>query len=237
MAHAKGTHANNPTRNASRDRAAGLRRNIRKPTIATRDAVDAVSSLLAEFPRLYAIWKSHELDPAFREELMVAVARQNDAPYCNWAHRTWAESEGARTSELEKIEQLESRGLNRSKWVAVVYARTLVASEFTKVPRVLREELAAHYTPREIADIELVARVMDLVNRISNTFDAMLSRLQLAPVKDSRLLDEVVFSGIFLTTAPPILLYLARRSGRSSVEAMRSLAGFAPRFHAEQTRA
>jgi AhpD family alkylhydroperoxidase len=236
MAHASGTHTNKPAHNASHNRAAGLRRNVHKPTITTRDAVDAVSSLLAEFPKLYAIWKSHELDPAFREELMVAVARQNDAPYCNWAHRIWAEAEGATTSELAKIERLESRGLDRRKWVAVVYARTLVASEFKKVPRGLREELAAHYTPREIADIELVARVMDLVNRISNTFDAMLSRLQLAPGKDSRLLDEVVFSAVFLTAAPPILLYLARRSDRSSVEVMRSLAGFTQRFRAEHTR-
>ncbi len=236
MAHANRTRTDNQTRNASRDRAAALRRNIRKPTITTRDAVETVSSLLAELPKLHAIWKLHELDPAFREELMVAVARQNDAPNCNWAHRTWAEAEGATMSELAKIERLQSRGLDRRKWVAVVYVRTLVTSEFTKMPPDLREELAAHYTPREIADIELVARVMDLINRISNTFDAMVSRLQFAPGKDSRLLDEVVSSAIFLTAAPPLLLYLARRSGRSFLEATRSLAGHSRRMRAEQAR-
>ena len=85
----------------------------RKNTISVSGFAGKLGSLLAEFPTLYEIWSKPSIDPAFREELMVAVARQNEAPYCNWAHRTWAASAGASEVELSKIERLDSRGLDR----------------------------------------------------------------------------------------------------------------------------
>jgi hypothetical protein len=79
------------------------------------------------------------------------------------------------------------------------------------------------YSPREVREIELVARIMDIGNRGSNTWDAMLSRLRGVPAADSRVIDEVILSGVFLATAPLVLLYLSRASGRPFLEMARSL--------------
>ena len=217
---------------ASRDRSTMAIGPARKPTISTPEAVGRLTSLLAEFPALYAIWATAELAPAFREELMVAVARQNDAPYCNWMHRTWAELEGASSSELAKIEQLDSRGLDRRKWAAVAYVRALASSDFKGTPAAMRRAMEAHYTQREISDIERVARVMDLINRMANTYDAMLSRLQRKPRGDSRVLDEAVFSATFFSVAPLMLLLMSRLSERSYLDTTRSLVDYVRRYHA-----
>lgn len=203
----------------------------RKPTINTQEFASRLTSLLAEFPTLYAIWNTPELDPAFREELMVAVARQNDAPYCHWAHRTWAESVGTSKAELAKIEQLNPRGLDRRKGAAVAYVRALASTDFKGVSRELRHAMKAHYTPGEIRDIELVARVIDLTNRTTNTYEAMLSRLQGEPSKESHVVDEMVMSGVFLTVAPPLVLLLSRYSKRSFLDTTRSLINHVQRFY------
>jgi AhpD family alkylhydroperoxidase len=208
----------------------------RKPTINTQEFASRLTSLLAEFPTLYAIWNTPEVDPAFREELMVAVARQNDAPYCGWAHRTWALSVGASKAELVKVEQLNPRGLDRRKAAAVAYVRALAATDFKRASRELRHEMEAHYTPREIRDIELVARVIDLTNRSANTYEAMLSRLQGQPNEGSHVVDEMVLSGLFLTVAPLIVLLLSRNSKRSYLDTTRSLIDHVRRFYAQEAR-
>lgn len=208
----------------------------RKPTISTRVALGSLKELMAHFPTLYTIWRTPELDPAFREELMVAVATQNDAPYCNWAHRTWAETVGASSKELEKIEQLNPRGLDPRKWTAVRFVRTLVAKDFQGVPASLRREMEAHYTAREIRDIELVARVMDLINRTANTYEGMLRRLQGKPNHDTHVVDEMVFSGVFLAVAPLMVLLLSRSSGRPYVATARGLIDHVQRSYAQQAR-
>jgi AhpD family alkylhydroperoxidase len=205
-----------------------------KRTIAIGEFAVRLKALLAEFPTLYAIWDKPEMDPAFREELMVAIARQNDAPYCNWAHRTWAESMGASEQELAKIEASQLGALAGRKRAALEYVTALAAADFKRVPRELRARMESFYTQREIGHIELVAAVMDLVNRSANTYEAMLSRLQGKPGEKTRITDEMFFSSVFLTVAPPLVLLLARYSGRSFVDTTRSLVGYVQDHYAQK---
>jgi AhpD family alkylhydroperoxidase len=215
--------------------AAGIGPN-RKPTISTREAVARLAALMSEFQELYAIWGKSKLDPAFREELMVAVARQNDAPYCSWMHRTWAELAGSSREVIEKIELLDPRGLDARKWAAVAYVRALASNDMKPVSGQLRRRVEAHFSQREIDDIELVARAMDLINRMANTFDAMVSRLQGKPAADSDILDEVVFSGLFAALAPPLVLALARYARRPFLEMARGLVDHVQPFYAQTAR-
>ena len=208
----------------------------RKPTITGAEALSRLKELLAEFPALFSIWGTPELDPAFREELMAAVARQNDAPYCSWAHRTWAEVAGSSQAELAKIEQLDPRGLDPRKWAAVAYVRALASTDFAGVPRELRRELEAHFTAREIRDIELVAKVMDLINRMSNGYDAMLARLQGKRSEQSHVVDELIFSGVFAAVAPLMVLLVSRLSERPFLDTLRSLIDHVPNFNAQKER-
>jgi AhpD family alkylhydroperoxidase len=178
---------------------------------------------MPEFPTIFRIWTTPTLDPAFREALMVAVARLNDAPYCDWAHSTWAESAGASREDIAKIGRASAHRLDRPTWVATTFVRALASTDFKHATRDLRQEMTTRYTADEIRDIELVARVMDLVNRISNTYEAMLSRLQGKPRAHTDAVDELVASGVFLWAAPLIVLVLSRNSKRSFLATTRSL--------------
>ena len=205
---------------------------FRKRTISARDFIGSLWSLVGDAPTIYKIWGKHELDPGFREELMLAVAKLNDCRYCSWGHQEWANMAGVPNEELARIEQVDSEGFDRRKWVAFSYVRAYVSGKPDSVPGELRQEMRDNYTAYEIKEIELVARIMDIGNRGANTWDAMLSRLKGKPAADSHILDEAVLSIAFLTTAPVVVAYLAYASKRSYRDMARSLIDYVK--HAEE---
>jgi hypothetical protein len=83
------------------------------------------------------------------------------------------------------------------------------------------------YTSRQMRQIDLVARLMDIGNRGGNTFEALLSRRRGVPAPGSRLFDELVLSAVFLVSAPLVLAYLSRASGRPFLELTRELVAYA----------
>lgn len=203
---------------------------FRKRTMTARQFVGGMMSLAPKAATLYQVWLKHEIDPGFREELMVAVSRLNDCRYCSWGHHEWAHMIGVPDDELAHIEQMDPSGFDRRKWVAISYVRALVSVDFGTVEKELMNEMKLNYSPREIREIELIAKVMDIANRGSNTWDAMLSRLRGAPANDSHVLDEVVLSGAFLATAPVVFFFLARASKRGFFEMARSLIDYTKHY-------
>ena len=192
--------------------------------------VRSAGSLAAEAGTLYRIWARHDVDPGFREELMLAVSRLNDCRFCTWGHHEWAQLNGVSDEELAGLEQLDASGFDRRKWIAIRYVRALVERDFMGVQPELRRAMQHKYSPREIREIELIAKVMDIGNRGANTFDAMLSRLRGTPAADSRIVDEVVLSGLFLVVAPAVVFFLSRASKRPFLEMARSLADYTRQY-------
>jgi len=135
----------------------------KKPTISAVHFIGELARKLAEMQSVQALYDGR-LDEGFREELMVAVAFQNQAPYCNWGHRTWASLAGVSDEELAKIEELSLENLDPKVSTAVTYVRALVSSDWEDAPRELRQQMQEYFTWREIEDIELIARAMDLSN-------------------------------------------------------------------------
>lgn len=199
---------------------------FKKRTMTAPQFVGSLASLVPELNVLYGIWVRNDLDPGFREELMLAVSRLNDCRFCTWGHQEWAHLSGVSNEELAQLEQLDPSGFDRRKWVAISYVRALVKRDFKGVQPELRRTMQHKYSPREIRQIELVARVMDIGNRGSNTYEAMLSRLRGVPAPEGRILDELVLSGAFLATAPIVLLYLSRASKRPLLEMVRELVAY-----------
>ena len=120
-----------------------------KRTISTVEFLRQVARKMSESSSIKAIYDGR-LDEGFREQLMVAVAFQNQAPYCNWVHRIWASLAGVSDEELENIEQLNLDDLDPEVATAVLYVRALVSSEWQDVPRDLRQQMHEHFTWREI---------------------------------------------------------------------------------------
>jgi len=168
---------------------------------------------------------------------MLAVSRLNGCRYCSWGHHEWAQISGVSNEELAQLEQLDPSGFDRRKWVAISYVRALVKENFRRVQPELRRAMQHKYSPDEIRQIELIANVMDVGNRSSNTFDAMLSRFKGAPATDSRIIDEVILSGVFLAIAPVVLLYLSRASKRPVRELVSSLIDYTKNYEEKYSTA
>ena len=207
---------------------------FRKRTMTAPQLASSMASLAPQIGTFYRVWVKHEIDPGFREELMLAVSKLNDCRYCTWGHQEWAHLNGVSNEELAQVEQLDPKGFDRRKWLAISYVRALVKGDFRRVQPQLRRAMQHKYSPREIREIELIAKVMDIGNRGSNTWDALLSRLRGMPAADSRIIDELILSGVFLTTAPVVLLYLSYASKRPFLEMARSLLDYTK--HHEETK-
>jgi hypothetical protein len=109
-----------------------------------------------------------------------------------------------------------------------------LSTDWQDAPRELRQQMQEYFTWREIEDIELIARAMDLSNRAGNTWDAMLSRLQGKPVEDSDLLSEIVFSAGFLAVLPDRLNKVSRLTGVTRLEAAQSMLKHVQQFNQQK---
>lgn len=202
----------------------------RKRTISAFGFLGQVTRKMSEAHSIKAIYDGR-LDEGFREQLMVAVAFQNQAPYCNWVHRVWASLAGVSDEQLENIEQLNLDDLDPEVATAVLYVRALVSSEWQDVPHDLRQQMHEHFTWREINDIELIANSMDFGNRGANTWDAMHARLKGQPMEDSDLVSEVFFSYLIPPLFPNRLRKVSRLTGISVLEAAQNLVSHRQQFN------
>jgi AhpD family alkylhydroperoxidase len=155
------------------------------------------------------LWTMDAIDPAFREAIMVAVARVNGCRYCSFAHHEWALHVGLPTDELAQIEGLDPAQFDPKKWLAIEYARALAAEDFGPVSPLLERKMRDAYTEEEREHIEVVARVMTFSNRSANTFDALLSRFKGVPAAGSRVLDELLISFFVLLVVPVVAARMA----------------------------
>lgn len=187
---------------------------FRKRTITPLAFVGELLSIAAQAPMLQAVWAKHALDPRLREMVMLAVARSNESRYCSWAHHEWALIEGVATDRLALVERRDTAGFDDRTRLAIAFACERVAARFAPMPNERLLELRQHFTPEDIKAITLVAKAMDVANLGSNTFDAMLSRLEGRPAPHGRVLDEAIMSAAFLCVLPALLVYFSRASKR-----------------------
>jgi AhpD family alkylhydroperoxidase len=209
---------------------------FRKRTITAWGFARAIASIAAHAPTVHRVWVKRELDPGFREELMLAVSRLNDCRYCSWAHHEWASIDGISEEELAHIEQMAPAQFDRRKWLALAFVRELVEARFGPVSADLMRKIEAHYTAREIQNIIVVAKVMDASNLGANTFDALRSRLQGTPAQGSRIFDEVLLTAAFGCVLPPVLIVLSLSSKRSIRELTRRMMDYTKQMESERGR-
>lgn len=205
---------------------------FRKRTTTPLGFLGSVARIATEAPTFYRVWVGHELDPGFRETLMLAVARFNDSRYCSWAHHEWAIIEGVSEEDLAHVERMDPAHLDRKTCLAISFVRELVAADFGPVSKELMKRMRVRYTAREIEEITLVAKVMDALNLGSNTFDAFLSRLSGKPSRNGQIVDEAIMSAIFCCALPPLFTFFSRSSKRSIDELARRMVDYTTKMDA-----
>lgn len=203
---------------------------FRKKTYRLGELARDVWALAPRVPDIVAVWVGGRMKPALREEVMVAVARVNACRYCSYVHREWALHAGAAPEELERIERGDLRGVAHARWLAVDYARARAVVDFAPGPAVLEAWVADVYGAVGGRDIETVARVMTVANRVGNTFDALLSRLHGQPAPGGRIPDELVCALLFLCAAPWVVAGAAVARRKSPLKILHEFKEFSREF-------
>ncbi len=124
------------------------------PTFTAPEFVRSTRGLVRRGRELYAIWGRDRVDPAFREELMVAVAAVNSCRFCSYIHREWALRVGLPQDELAALEGLDVDSFDARRWAAIAYVQAFARSDFQSVPEPIETHFRAFYNAREQHDIE-----------------------------------------------------------------------------------
>jgi len=180
------------------------------------ELVKDLGAVFTRVPALWAIWMGGRLPRALREKIIVAVAQVNACAMCEHAHTRLALEAGVSDAELAALENMDQSAFDRRTWLAIAHARERTKANFAHV-----DEDASHDGVIEILgaqtqrDVEDVARVMTVANRIANTLNALPDRWRGRPVPESRLFDELVINFLFLPGAWLGTLVAAARQRKS----------------------
>lgn len=185
-------------------------------TYRVRELTRDLLSISARVPSLVAIWLGGRLDPALREQIVVAVAKVNACRMCEHAHTRMALEAGVTDAELAALERMDERAFDRRTWLAIAHARQRAKADFVRLAESESEDLwVRELGVQTYRDIEDVARVMTIANRIANTLNALSDRVHGNAVPGSRLLDELLINILFLPGAWLGTLVAGARQRRS----------------------
>ena len=189
-----------------------------------------LGAVFARAPALLSIWVGGRLPRAMREKVIVAVAQANACGMCEHAHTRMALESGVSDAELAALERMDAEALDRRTWLALAYARERASADFATVSdpdarRALEEELGL----QAVRDVEDVARVMTVANRIANTLNALSDRRRGRPIPGSQLPDELLINLLFLPGAWLGTLIAAFRQRKSPFAVWRQARGYAGR--------
>jgi AhpD family alkylhydroperoxidase len=158
--------------------------------------------VLGRVPALWSIWVGGRLPRSMREKVIVAVAQANACRMCEHAHTRMALEAGVTDAELAALEAMDQESLDRRTWLALAYARERAQADFAAVlGSKTRQALDRELGPQTVRDVDDVARVMTVANRVANTLNALSDRVRGRPVPGSRLADELVINVFLLPGA------------------------------------
>ncbi|ORU98301.1 hypothetical protein AWC04_18195 [Mycolicibacterium fallax] len=147
---------------------------------------------------------------------MLAVSHAHDCRYCTFIHREWALRTGLPLSVISGIEtpadphQKQTIGSPHDpQWLATTYAEALARADFGPVSPLLETAVTVEFDSDHRSRIETIARIITILNRSTNTFDALLARLSRDPVDNSRLRDELAISLFAWAVTLPMFLTAA----------------------------
>ena len=187
--------------------------------------------ILAHVRHVWAV-VFHQLDPALRESVMIAVSEVNACRWCSYAHQTWGREVGLDEADVARLADGEVALSDSRQAAAVAYAQERAEAAFAPVPEHLIVRLRTVFDEQDADRVEVVARLMHQANMAGNSVDALLARWQGHPPHHSRLVDDLVIGGfglLAILVAVPLVSIVWRRSphrvSRELLEFVRSYDG------------
>lgn len=117
-----------------------------------------------------------QLDPAFRERLMLAVTSVNDCRYCAHHHAQQALADGLTAEEVACLLEGEVDACPPDEAVALLYAQHWAEAAGQPAPEA-RQRLLEAYGADQAEAIETVLQVIKMGNYAGNTLDYALYRV------------------------------------------------------------
>ena len=169
---------------------------------SVRELLGGLRWVTTRVKNLWSIWLGGRLSPALREQVIVAVAQTNECSMCEHAHARHALAAGVSDAELAALENMDEEAFDRPTWLAVAHARSRAKADFAPGEgNELEAAVVEALGPQTCRDVEDIARVMTVANRVANTLNALPARRRGNPVPGSRLADELVINLFFLPGA------------------------------------
>lgn len=185
-----------------------------------------LGTVLARLPALLSIWIGGRLPRALREKVIVAVAQVNACRMCEHAHTRMALEAGVSDAEIAALESMDETAFDRHDWLAIAHARERTKAGFAPVASdESQDALIQALGAQTSSDVEDVARVMTVANRIANTLNALSDRRRGNPVPGSRFFDELLINIMFLPGAWLGTLVAAARQRKSPFAVWRQARG------------
>jgi len=133
-------------------------------------------ALLARRGALRAAMRGEQLDPAFRERLMLVVTGVNRCRYCSYVHAREALAAGVPPEETEALAAGALVGSPPHQAPALLYAQHWAEAD-GQPDRQVRERVLQRYGEERLEGIETVLRMMRMANLLGNTADYLLYRV------------------------------------------------------------
>lgn len=182
---------------------------FRKQTYRWHELARDAGRLLGRRRDVLDVWVRRAVEPAQREEWMVAVSAGNACRHCLWTHETWGLAAGASLSDVAHIVAGELDAFDAERQALLGYARQVGTTGRMDRTTPAGRAAAAAVDQQTLGRLETVALAMRIANLSANTVDAFLGRLRGRPSGHSRLADELLVLTGFAVAAPSAVLLLS----------------------------
>jgi len=138
--------------------------------------IDDLRAMLARRDLIRSTMRDDQLDPAFRERLMLVVTGVNGCRYCSYVHAREALAAGLSAEEIAALEAGELGEGPDEELPALLYAQHWADTDAQPDPDA-RRRVRDRYGEERLERIEVVLRMIRMGNLMGNTFDYLLYRI------------------------------------------------------------
>ncbi len=165
-----------------------------------------------------ALPRAGQLDPAFRERLMLAVTEVNGCRYCSYLHARLALSSGMDEGEVRALLGGGLESSPQEQLPGLMFAQHYAETR-GRPSREALERLVEVYGTDEAGNVIAAVQSIMLGNLYGNTFDALLWRLRLRPVPERSLAEivGVLVGGLWIVPTAWAGMLWRRLKGRRAV--------------------
>lgn len=143
-----------------------------------RPLLHDVRSILARRGLILSAMRDKQIDPAFRERLMLVVTGVNGCRYCSYVHARAALEAGISPEQIEALEAAQFSGSPIEELPALLYAQHWAEADGHPTQEAC-QRIRRQYGDEHVERIETVLLMIRVGNLVGNTFDHLLHRISL----------------------------------------------------------